>query len=66
VVDGDVEDGDRWVALYRRGDRLVGALTVNGQAVIMKYRRMIAQSRSWGDALEFADQRVGARATRRI
>jgi NADPH-dependent 2,4-dienoyl-CoA reductase/sulfur reductase-like enzyme len=62
VVDGDVENSDRWVALYRRGDRLVGALTVNGQTVIMKYRRMIAQSSSWGDALEFADERVGLRA----
>jgi NADPH-dependent 2,4-dienoyl-CoA reductase/sulfur reductase-like enzyme len=62
VVDGDVENGEHWVALYRRGDRLVGALTVNGQTVIMKYRRMIAQSSSWGDALKFADERVGLRA----
>ncbi|MCU1694111.1 MAG: thcD1 [Mycobacterium sp.] len=57
LVDGDVENGERWVALYRRGDRLVGALTVNGQTVIMKYRRMIAQKSSWGDALEFAEKR---------
>jgi NADPH-dependent 2,4-dienoyl-CoA reductase/sulfur reductase-like enzyme len=57
LVDGDVETGDRWTALYRRGDRLVGALTVNGQTVIMKYRRMIAQNSSWGEALEFAQQR---------
>ena len=33
------------------------ALTVNGQTVIMKYRRMIAQKACWGDALEFADKR---------
>ncbi len=33
VVDGDVDDDDRWTALYRRGDRLVGALTLNGQTV---------------------------------
>jgi NADPH-dependent 2,4-dienoyl-CoA reductase/sulfur reductase-like enzyme len=57
LADGDVENGERWVALYRRGDRLVGALTVNGQTVIMKYRRMIAQKSSWGDALEFAEKR---------
>jgi NADPH-dependent 2,4-dienoyl-CoA reductase/sulfur reductase-like enzyme len=57
LVDGDVENGEGWVALYRRGDRLVGALTVNGQTVIMKYRRMIAQKSSWGDALEFAEKR---------
>ncbi|MBB5166365.1 NAD(P)/FAD-dependent oxidoreductase [Mycobacterium sp. AZCC_0083] len=60
LVDGDVEDGERWVALYRRGDRLVGALTVNGQTVIMKYRRMIAQKSSWGDALEFAEKRLAS------
>jgi hypothetical protein len=38
----------------------VGALTVNGQTVIMKYRRMIAQKSSWGDALEFADRRLAS------
>lgn len=56
VVDGDVED-DRWTALYRRGERLVGALTLNGQAVIMKYRRMIGQKNSWDEALAFAEKR---------
>jgi hypothetical protein len=56
LVDGDVDNDDRWTALYRKGDRLVGALTVNGQTVIMKYRRMIAQKSSWGDALEFAEE----------
>ena len=60
LVDGDVENGERWVALYRRGDRLLGALTVNGQTVIMKYRRMIAQKSSWGDALEFAEKRLAS------
>lgn len=57
LVDGDVVDDDRWTALYRHGERLVGALTVNGQAVIMKYRRMIAQRTSWDEALEFAEKR---------
>ena len=57
LVDGDVDNDDRWTALYRQDDRLVGALTVNGQAVIMKYRMMIAQKTSWGDALEFAEKR---------
>jgi NADPH-dependent 2,4-dienoyl-CoA reductase/sulfur reductase-like enzyme len=56
VVDGDVAD-DRWTALYRQGDRLVGALTLNGQTVIMKYRRMIGQRASWDEALEFAEKR---------
>jgi NADPH-dependent 2,4-dienoyl-CoA reductase/sulfur reductase-like enzyme len=57
LVDGDVVDDDRWTALYRQGERLIGALTVNGQAVIMKYRRMIAQRASWDEALEFAEKR---------
>jgi hypothetical protein len=46
--------------LYRKGDRLVGALTVNGQTVIMKYRRMIAQKSSWRDSLEFAEKRLAS------
>jgi NADPH-dependent 2,4-dienoyl-CoA reductase/sulfur reductase-like enzyme len=57
LVDGDTDGGDRWTALYRRGSHLVGALTLNGQTVIMKYRRMIAQKTSWDDALEFAEKR---------
>ena len=57
VVDGSVESDDRWTALYRSGDRLTGALTVNGPSVIMKYRRMIDQHCSWTDALEFAQRR---------
>ncbi|MDT5182794.1 MAG: hypothetical protein QOJ20_6161 [Mycobacterium sp.] len=57
LVDGDLDAGGRWVALYRQGDRLVGALTVDGQAVIMKYRRLIGQHASWQDGLDFADER---------
>ncbi|QTI69036.1 FAD-dependent oxidoreductase [Gordonia polyisoprenivorans] len=63
VVDGDPESEGRWVALYRRGDRLIGALTVNGQAVIMKYRVMIAKGRSWQDALAFAESRKVSQTT---
>ena len=59
IVDGDVDD-DRWTALYRREDRLIGALTLNGQTVIMKYRRMISQKCSWDEALEFAEKRRSA------
>lgn len=43
-----------FLALYRRDDRLVGALTVDGQRQIMKYRRKIADRGDWADALEFA------------
>lgn len=58
VVDGDPDADGRWVALYRRDDRLIGALTVNGQTVIMKYRAMIAKGRSWEEALTFAKSRT--------
>lgn len=57
LVDGDPASGGRWVALYRRGDRLIGALTVNGQAEIMKYRVQIMKGGSWEDALAFAETR---------
>lgn len=62
LVDGDLDsDSDaRWTALYRRGDRLGGALTVNGQTVIMKYRRLISQGASWVEALDFAEKRKAA------
>ena len=59
VVDGDATGG-RCVALYREGDRLTGALTINGQSVIMKYRVLIMKRSSWRDALEFAENRRAA------
>ncbi len=57
LVDGDVDKDGRWVALYRREDRLIGALTVNGQTEIMKYRNMIGKGVSWDEALAFAKKR---------
>ncbi|SEU35917.1 NAD(P)/FAD-dependent oxidoreductase [Nonomuraea wenchangensis] len=62
VVDGD-PGGDRFVALYREGDRLAGALTLNGQTQIMKYRALIMRGASWADGLEFADRRRSALET---
>jgi NADPH-dependent 2,4-dienoyl-CoA reductase/sulfur reductase-like enzyme len=64
LVDGDPADGSRWVALYRRGDRLIGALTVNGQSEIMKYRVQIMKRGSWDDALLFAETRRKAHAAK--
>jgi NADPH-dependent 2,4-dienoyl-CoA reductase/sulfur reductase-like enzyme len=58
VVTGSAEEG-RLVALYREGDRLVGALTVNHQASTMKYRALIARRTSWTDSLHFAAERHG-------
>ncbi len=50
-------DPERFIALYRRGDRLIGALALNCSAQIMKYRALIAKNASWSDALEFAQAR---------
>jgi hypothetical protein len=49
-----VLDGDRLVALYRERDRLAGALTVNGRALVMKYRGLIQRGASWSEGLAFA------------
>jgi len=57
LVLGDV-DSDRFVALYRQGDRLVGALAINSSSVVMKYRAMIGAGASWQDGLDFAAQRA--------
>ncbi len=49
------ETGDpRFLALYRRGDRLVGTITIDRPTQIMKYKRLIARGAGWGEALEFA------------
>ncbi|CAM3609664.1 NAD(P)/FAD-dependent oxidoreductase [Smaragdicoccus niigatensis] len=59
-----IEDrGDRLTALYRAGDRLSGALTLNGQADIMKFSGLITKRTEWGDAVRFAESRCSARAT---
>jgi NADPH-dependent 2,4-dienoyl-CoA reductase/sulfur reductase-like enzyme len=64
VVDGDIATDRRWVALYRRGERVVGALTVNGQADIMKYRKLISEGAHWHAGLELAQQRSSAFAVK--
>ncbi|MEO3859569.1 FAD-dependent oxidoreductase [Acrocarpospora sp. B8E8] len=59
VVSGSVETG-AFVALYRTGDRLTGALTVDRQSDVMKYRKQIAKRASWSEALDFARTREAA------
>lgn len=63
VVSGDVDAG-RFVALYRREDRVVGALALNYQTHIMKYRTMIGKSATWSEALQFAAARNAAELSR--
>ncbi|HVV77653.1 MAG TPA: FAD-dependent oxidoreductase [Mycobacteriales bacterium] len=57
TVAGDV-DGDTFVTLYRRGERLVGALALEQRSAIMKYRGLLATGASWEDALAFAKDRA--------
>ncbi|HEX3899282.1 MAG TPA: FAD-dependent oxidoreductase [Mycobacteriales bacterium] len=57
IVEGDPERDPRWVGLYRSGDRITGALAVNGQSVIMKYRAMIGRQTSFREAIEFGQRR---------
>lgn len=53
VVDG-VPDGGRCVALYRGGDRIVGALAIDASAELSAYRRLIARRARWDEALQYA------------
>jgi NADPH-dependent 2,4-dienoyl-CoA reductase/sulfur reductase-like enzyme len=45
---------DKFLALYRRGDRLTGCISIDRPTQIMKYRRQIMKSGTWAEALEFA------------
>jgi NADPH-dependent 2,4-dienoyl-CoA reductase/sulfur reductase-like enzyme len=49
VADGSLDE-DRFVALFGRGGRLVGALGFSRPRIVMQYRRMIAERASWDDA----------------
>jgi NADPH-dependent 2,4-dienoyl-CoA reductase/sulfur reductase-like enzyme len=60
VASGNLADS-HFVALYRDGGKIVGALTLNGQRQIMKYRRMISERCSFDDALAFATSRQRAK-----
>ena len=61
VVAGDDAAGGPFTAIYKAGDRVVGALAVDMPAEVMKYRRLIGGRKSWDDALELAEQRRQAR-----
>jgi NADPH-dependent 2,4-dienoyl-CoA reductase/sulfur reductase-like enzyme len=63
LVAGDL-DGDTFLVLYRRGDRLIGALGLEQRAQVMKYRVLIGKGASWSDALDFARERALAAAAK--
>jgi hypothetical protein len=50
VCHGTLEER-RFVALFGRGGRLVGALGVNRARQLIGYRRMIGDGASWADAV---------------
>ncbi|HJQ47057.1 MAG TPA: FAD-dependent oxidoreductase [Amycolatopsis sp.] len=58
VVDRHWEEG-KLLALYRKADRVVGALAVDRPTLIMKFRRMIANRVSWAEAVEFGRGKTG-------
>jgi 3-phenylpropionate/trans-cinnamate dioxygenase ferredoxin reductase component len=45
----------QFVALFRRDDRIVGALGFNRPRFVMQYRRLIAEHASWDDAIKLAN-----------
>jgi NADPH-dependent 2,4-dienoyl-CoA reductase/sulfur reductase-like enzyme len=55
VVAGSVE-ARRFCALYGRAGRVVGALTMNMPAQVIRYRRQIAERLRWDDALAAATE----------
>jgi NADPH-dependent 2,4-dienoyl-CoA reductase/sulfur reductase-like enzyme len=57
VVAGDI-DSDTFLVLYRRGDRLIGALGLEQRSQMMKYRNLIGRAVGWDEALAFAEARA--------
>jgi NADPH-dependent 2,4-dienoyl-CoA reductase/sulfur reductase-like enzyme len=53
VCQGSVEER-RFVALYRRGQRVVAAFGMSSPKLVMQYRTMIGHGGSWDDALALA------------
>jgi 3-phenylpropionate/trans-cinnamate dioxygenase ferredoxin reductase subunit len=51
----DRDSAPRWVALYRRDDRLVGVAALNSAPTAVRARRLLDQGASWSDALAAFD-----------
>jgi NADPH-dependent 2,4-dienoyl-CoA reductase/sulfur reductase-like enzyme len=50
IAHGD-PNARKFVALYRRGDRLTAAFGLNSAARIIKYRKLLEENPTWNDAL---------------
>jgi NADPH-dependent 2,4-dienoyl-CoA reductase/sulfur reductase-like enzyme len=53
VTEGSLREG-RFVALYRRGDRLTGVLAARSHKALRTWRQYLGEGLSWGDALDAA------------
>jgi 3-phenylpropionate/trans-cinnamate dioxygenase ferredoxin reductase component len=53
VVDGSTDER-RFVALYRRGDRIVGVLAMNRPRLLVGFRALVERGASWDEALTHA------------
>jgi NADPH-dependent 2,4-dienoyl-CoA reductase/sulfur reductase-like enzyme len=53
IVDGSLEEG-KYVALYRRADRLRGVFAIGKPRQLMGYRPLLQSGSSWSDALAHA------------
>lgn len=58
LVQTRIDKAGGTVVLYRQGDRLTGAFTIGRPDLIMKYRRLIVNSASWRDGVEFGADKV--------
>jgi NADPH-dependent 2,4-dienoyl-CoA reductase/sulfur reductase-like enzyme len=58
VLEDTLDTDGRVIALYSKGDRIVGALTVNRQTEIMKLRGLIMKGASLEDARLFVEKRL--------
>ena len=50
VIDGSTEER-RFVALYRRADRVVGVLAMNRPRLLMTFRALVERGATWDEAL---------------
>ena len=53
-------DGDSFLVLYRRRDRLAAALGLEQRAQMVRYRLLLSKNTSWSDAMDYARSRTAA------
>lgn len=58
VVHGSIEER-KFVALYRRGDQLTGALGMSWSRFVMPFRMLLQRGSSWDDAVALVEKQRG-------